>query len=338
MSTQDMTHWERIRATLRGDEVDRPAASFWCHYFEQENTAEKLAVSMINHQKKYDWDFMKIQARSTYIMEAFGLKVVYDLSGKHGVTKRPCQTAEDLARLTAPDVTKGPLGEMLESARMITDSIKGEVPFIWPIYSPAVVASRLMPSEAAFLLCLYEHPEAAQHAMEIVSETLISFAQEMVKAGANGFFYGTNSWATKDVLTVDDYKKHIAPHDLRVLNTLPDSGSEFTLLHVCRNNCMVNELVDYPVQILNWDSRGEGNPALSVVREIAGGRSVMGGVNYDQTLVNATPEQVKTEVSALITAMGKKNWLLGGGCSYQRATPEKNMLAIRQALDSYKKA
>ncbi len=333
MSTQAMNHWERVRATLKGEEVDRPAASFWCHYFEQENTAEKLAVSMLNHQKKYDWDFMKIQARSTYIMEAFGLEVFYEPSGRHGVTKRPCQTEKDLAKLTAPDVTKGPLGEMLESAKMIADSVKGEVPFIWSIYSPAVVASRLMPSEAAFLQCLYEHPDEAQHAMTVVGDTLIDFSREMVKAGATGFFYGTNSWATKDILTVDNYKKHIAAHDLRVLNALPELGSEFTLLHVCRNNCMVSELANYPVQILNWDSRGKGNPALSAVREIAGGRAVMGGVNYDQRLVNATPEQVKAEVSALITAMGKKNWVLGGGCSYQRATPEENMLAVRQALD-----
>ena len=333
MSVQTMNHWERIRATLKGEEVDRPAASFWCHYFDRENTAEKLAASMLDHQKKYDWDFMKVQARSTYIMEAFGLEVFYEDSGKHGVTKRPCVTAEDLARLTVPDVNAGPLGETIEAAKMINEGLKGEVPLMWSIYSPAVIASRLMPSEEDFLHCLYEHPEKAQHAMDVVGETLIKLSQELVKAGVNAFFYGTNSWATKDVLSVDDYRKHIAAHDLRVLNALPEAGSEFTLLHVCRNNCMVKDLANYPVQILNWDARGEGNPSLSEVREVAGGRTVMGGVNYDRRLVDATPRQAKAEVNALITAMGKKNFIVGGGCSFQRATPEVTMLAVRQALD-----
>lgn len=333
MSLQTMNSWERVRATLKGEEVDRPAASFWCHYFNQEDTAEKLANSMLNHQKKYGWDFLKVQSRSTFLMEAFGLEVFYEESGKHGVTKRPCNSPEDLARMTVPDLSSGPLGEMIAAAKLISEGLKGEVPMVWSIFSPAVVTSRLMPSEAMFLQYLYEYPDEAQHAMDVVADTLIAFSNEIIGAGVNGFFYGTNSWATKDVLTVEEYKRLVAPYDLRVLEALPKTGSEFTLLHVCRNNCMVRDLVDYPVDILNWDSRGEGNPALADVREAAGGRTVMGGMTYDQKLISASPAQVKTEVATLRAAMGNRNWILGGGCAYPSATPEENMLAIREALD-----
>lgn len=328
-----MNHWERVRATLRGENVDRPAASMWCHYFDQENTAEKLARSMLTHYKKYDWDFLKVQSRSTFLMEAFGLEVFYEPSGKHGVTNRPVNSPADLAKMSVPDVTKGPLGEMLEAAKMIADGLQGDAPLVWSIFSPAVVASRLMPSESMFLDCLRHHPEEAFHAMDVVAETLIGFSKEVIKAGANALFYGTNSWATRDVLSVEEYRKLVGPYDLKVLSALPETGSEFTLLHVCRNNCMVSELASYPVDILNWDSRGEGNPGLADVREIAGGKTVMGGLSFDRKLVEATPAQVKAEVAALRAAMGSSRWILGGGCSFQRATPEENIRAVRDALD-----
>ena len=55
-----MTQWERIRAALRGDEVDRPPISVWCHFYQKENSSEGLAEAMLGFQRQYDWDFMKV--------------------------------------------------------------------------------------------------------------------------------------------------------------------------------------------------------------------------------------------------------------------------------------
>lgn len=333
MPTEKMDHWERLRCTLAGNDVDRPPVSMWCHFWDRENTAEALAGSMLEYYNKYDWDFLKVQSRSTYAMEAFGLEVFYE-GAKHGVTKHPISGPKDYLALKVPDVTAGPFKEMLDAADLINQGLNKRAPFIWTIFSPMVLASRMMPKEATFLEYLREYPQEANHALNVVADTLIAFAGHMIEHGATGFFYGTNSWGTTDAITEEEYRKYIMPYDLKVLEALPKVGSEFTLLHVCRDHCMVKAFKDYPVQIFNWDSRGEGNPSLSEVRSLVKDRTVLGGMNFNQKLVDATPEQLTAEVAALHTAMGNKHWILGGGCAFPWTTPEANLHAIREAIDN----
>ena len=65
--TQQMTHQERVTAALRSEEVDRPAVSMWRHFYGQETTAEGLAQAMLAFQRRYDWDFMKVNPRARAI-------------------------------------------------------------------------------------------------------------------------------------------------------------------------------------------------------------------------------------------------------------------------------
>ena len=134
-------------------------------------------------------------------------------------------------------------------------------------------------------------------------------------------------------MTNEEYREKFSPYDLAVLHELPKAGSKFTLLHVCKNDCMVRELMDYPVDIFNWDNRQSKNPSISEVRAMAGGRSVIGGISRGKTLESMTPDEVKAEVRTLRTALGTKNYFVGSGCAIPWTTPEKNILAVREALD-----
>ena len=69
-----MTHWERVRAALRGDDVDQPPISVWRHFYQRENSVEGLAEAMLGFQKQNDWDFMKVNPRANYHAEDWGLK------------------------------------------------------------------------------------------------------------------------------------------------------------------------------------------------------------------------------------------------------------------------
>ena len=60
-----LSHRERIEAIMRGETPDRPAISLWRHFYHLESTAKGLAEAMLEYQKKYDWDFMKINPRAS---------------------------------------------------------------------------------------------------------------------------------------------------------------------------------------------------------------------------------------------------------------------------------
>ena len=74
------SHKERIDRHLSGKELDRPAVSAWRHFYDRENTREDLVNSMIEFQRKFDWDFMKINPRADYHVEPWGLSPTRRLS------------------------------------------------------------------------------------------------------------------------------------------------------------------------------------------------------------------------------------------------------------------
>ena len=60
---------ERVQAALAGEPVDWPPVSMWRHFYEFEETAEGLAEAMLGFQRRYDWDFMKVNPRASYHAE-----------------------------------------------------------------------------------------------------------------------------------------------------------------------------------------------------------------------------------------------------------------------------
>jgi uroporphyrinogen decarboxylase len=71
-------HKERINRHLNGKEIDRPAVSAWRHFYDRENSKDDLVKSMIEFQRKFDWDFIKINSRAAYHVEDWGVR--YDVS------------------------------------------------------------------------------------------------------------------------------------------------------------------------------------------------------------------------------------------------------------------
>ena len=76
----------RIEATLQGEVVDRPAVSFWRHFYKEETSAKGLADAMLGFQKKYDWDFMKVNP--VIVLIATATKDEAESIGKQLVEKK----------------------------------------------------------------------------------------------------------------------------------------------------------------------------------------------------------------------------------------------------------
>jgi len=67
------SHRDRLEMILAGEKPDRFAASFWRHFFHMEHHAEGTAEAMVSFQKRFDWDFIKINPRADYHVEDRGL-------------------------------------------------------------------------------------------------------------------------------------------------------------------------------------------------------------------------------------------------------------------------
>ncbi len=331
MSTE-MTHWERVRAALKGEDVDHVPVSMWRHFFARETSAESLAEAMLSFQNRFDWDFMKVNPRASYHVEDWGVRTKYHGDTEPEFIETPVKNIDDWQKLKVLDINKGVLKEHLTSLELIARGLKGKLPFIMTVFTPISIASRLVGSEEIFSRHLREHTERVNQALEVITETFINFSRACMERGASGLFYATTSWATTDRLSQEEYLKYTRPYDLKLLAGLPTA--EFHVLHVCRQNNLLRAVKDYPVHAYNWDVRGAGNPSLAEGKLIIGRPSVpvIGGIAHDKNLVESAPAQLTAEVKGMRVALGKKGWMVGPGCTFPPQTPEANLQAIREAV------
>ena len=162
-----MTQWERIRAALRGDEVDRPPISAWRHFYRKENSPEGLAEAMLGFQRQYDWDFMKVNPRASYHAEDWGLK--QHISQNDNVAPEladwPIKKPADWETVRPLDIDSGVLGQQLQALGMIAEGLGGKVPFIMTVFTPLSIAGRLAGSDDAMMGHIREHPDLVHLAL-----------------------------------------------------------------------------------------------------------------------------------------------------------------------------
>jgi uroporphyrinogen decarboxylase len=273
---------------------------------------------------------MKVNPRASYHAEGWGLGVKYEGDHEPAVMKTPVKEPDDWLKLKVLPIDRGVLREHLEALELITQGLKGEVPFLMTVFTPLSIAADLAPSEEIFLQHLREHTDNVRYALEVVTETFIRFSRACFDRGASGLFYATTSWATSDRMTAEEYRTLARPYDLKLLHALPPA--EFNVLHVCRQHNFLHLLQDYPVQAFNWDAREAGNLSLVEGSRMVGGKIIIGGLGHGKDLVEAIPQQLTGEVLGLRVSLGKKGWMLGTGCTFMPETPDINLFAIHEAV------
>jgi uroporphyrinogen decarboxylase len=327
----EMTHRERIRAAIEGKEVDRLPVSMWRHFFDKELSAESLAETMLTFQKRFDWDFMKVNPRASYHVEDWGVKMGRKGDVEPEVLQTPVKVPEDWLKFEKLDVNRGVLKEQLDALEIITRNLNGDLPFIMTVFTPLSIAARLVGSEKTFLHHLRVHTDKVNQALDVITDTFIDFSKACFDRGVSGLFFATTAWATSERLSEKEYTSFARPYDLRLLKALPKA--EFNVLHVCRDHNLLRGVSDYPVHAFSWDARGKGNPSLAEGKAMVAGRTVIGGIAHDEGLIMASVAQLKAEVKGMRVAIGDKGWILGPGCTFPPKNPEAHLRAIREAVE-----
>lgn len=327
-----MTKKERMRAALKGESVDRPPASFWRHFYESETSAQGLAEAMLGFQRKFEWDFVKVNPRASYHVEGWG--VTLEFSGQpHVAPKRldyPIKTTADWERLRVLSAEKGPVGEQLKALKLIREGLKGEVFFVQTVFSPLSIAGDLVGSSEQLQKDLRENPVVVHEALKVITETFSAYAKRCLDIGASGIFFATTDWASYDLLTDEEYNQFGRPYDLQILKAVQD-GADLNILHVCKDHNMLFALADYPVHAINWDATSPTNPNLKQGLEKCK-QAVIGGVDR-HTLRTGSPGDVVAEVERAGEMTGGRRWILGPSCSIPTQSLDENLKAARAALE-----
>ncbi len=326
-----MNPMERVRAALEGDSVDRPAVSLWRHFYESETSAPDLVDAMLRWQRTYGWDFMKVNPRAQYHIEPWGAKVRYFRDGvtKPAILDLPVKKSVDWTSIKPVSPTEGALGEQLQALDMLKRALKSDqrIPFVQTIFSPLSIAGDLA-DPAQLKSDLTEHPDLVHAALEAITSTFERYAAECINL-ADGIFFATTEWGSRDNITAEQYVQFGRPYDLRVLAAAQQA--EFNILHVCKDHNMLLDLLDYPVRAFSWAVHGIGNSGLAEVLSKTD-KAVIGGVSLS-TLQQGSEDDVRQQLHADLDAVdGSPRWLAAADCSADVTSPAKNVAAVANTV------
>jgi len=236
------------------------------------------------------------------------------------------ETEDDWNRLEPIDEKDVCWSEQLSALSIISDAIGKESLFIETIFSPWTTARRL--TRAGSLIDARErHPESLLAAMEVIATSLASYAREAVARGAAGIFLSLGA-ATDDVMSSEEYKTWGRPFDLKVLEAVREAP--FNVLHIHGKRIHFDALLDYPATAINWShfatppTIGEGHAQSS--------KTVMGGID-EATAAHLSPPEIEKQVDSAIREVGKRGLIITPGCSVPTDTPERNLRAIKTAIE-----
>lgn len=328
-----MNRRERVFAALRGEPVDRPPVSFWGHFYHRESTAEDLAAATLEFQTEYDWDWVKLNPRKQYHGEPWGVSGRYTgrATDKPVLENWPVHQASDWLAITRRPHDTGVFAEMIECVAMVRRALPDDVPLLTTVFTPLAILTEMVDEPGALKLHMRQQPNAVRGALDVVTDTFVPFVRELLRAGADGIFFATVNWATKDLLSPEEYATWGRPHDLRLIAAAKDA--KFNALHVCKRRNLLYELADYPVHAFSWAATDPLNPSLADAMPRLKG-ALMAGISHDDALKHSDPTRALDEYHRALEATGGRRWLVAPGCAIPPATPAATLKAVRHAVGS----
>ncbi len=288
-----MTKIERIRAAINGERVDRPPFTVWYHFGNQHAAPERTAQVHLEFFEHYDLDLLKVMNDYDYPMPD-GMDVM--------------ATPADLQRLAPFDVARTPMGQQLKALELIAQALKEKALFVDTMFNAWNTMRRNLVKEAMGDL-MANHPRELEAALEVVNENLIRYALASLERGTAGIFLSVP--ASAEFVTPEQYARFMQPFDLKLLRAIRGRG-EFHILHAHGEKLYLDQLLDYPAQVISWADLN-GGPTIAEMRKRTP-LTLMAGldhVHFAYVSARALREQVRSALSQA----GRSKFILAPGCS-----------------------
>ena len=334
MNKEKYSHRDRLELILAGEKPDRYAASFWRHFNHKENNAKGTAEAMLDFQKAFDWDFMKINPRADYHIEDWGFEQKFSTSEfkKHTPLKYPIRKIDDWRGIEPLKPTAPVLAEHLRAVSLIRKGVGRDFPILMTVFTPLSIAGRMIADSNLLVEHLRHHPDKIHQALRAITETFKKYVQELRNAGADGIFFATTKWASSNLITWPEYEEFGVPYDLELIKATEDDS--LNLFHVCASNNYLSQLakIDYNCKMYNWDSDDPTNFQLDKSYDILKGKALVGGVDHSGWLLKSNPEEIPFQMQRIKKYLDPARVIIGPGCTFAPEVPIENLKQIRNNL------
>ena len=334
---------DRMKAVMNGEPADRPPVTAYRHFPGCEEDPVLFAQAMVGFQKKYDWDWVKLNPSAVYYYEPWGNR--YDYSHYQGTvpTRIDCavHSVDDLEKIVAHSGLYGSFGTQVHGVRLAREALGADVPIYQSIFTPIAVLLNLCggrspgryreaPRDKCPLLPLFsEQRELVHRALRNITDTLADYAKECIKAGADGMFFAEMGIAREGYLTLEEWKEFIEPYDREILEAISPSPCA---LHTCGIYGNPERFIEYkyPITALHWAESAPGNPPIAGSESWLGKVAAMGGVD-ERLFGTGAADRIRAMAENSVAANVGRPFLLAPECTVDAATAEEEFLALKSA-------
>jgi len=185
-----------------------------------------------------------------------------------------------------------------------------------------------------FLEDLAISPDLPQYIMERIAEVHLDNLKRVLEIAGDliDIVYFYDDVATQESLLVSPemYKRYIQPFHQRIIDLAVSHGKR-AMMHCCGSVYpLINRLIEMGLGILNPIQPSAQNMNLERLAQEFGGRIAFhGGIDVQQFLPKATPEQVQEKVRYTSELLGTNGgYILAGSHHIQGDVPLENVLAM----------
>lgn len=292
---REMNRYERVWASVNGEEVDRPPVCFWRH-FQPAGSGQRLADATLEFfDEEFELDIMKIMPDIAYPFP-------------YGTIRKP----EDWLAIEPIDHGRSRyITQRIEAVQTVREAIGIEAPVVMTVFSPLAEALNFCADHATFRQHAQEHPALVHEALSILADNLRIHNQLMIDAGADGVFFALQG-CSRTIMPEDLYREVGRPYDLLALQGAREGW--LNILHAHGDSeLMLDAVLGYPVSVLSWSDRLAG-PSLREVRSKTS-LCLMGGWNERGPIANGPVEKIREEALDAVKQTGGRKFILAPGCS-----------------------
>ena len=303
---KEMTHVERVHASLNDEKVDRlttypiACAIFrkligdgnvtyreWCE------DPKLFAQAFLEGQNKHGLDLV-IGLMDLSVMAAdLGAHVRMDKENTPFVDKHTVNSLEDYEKFTVPDVKKGRTGTLVEGTKLIADHLNGKVVTSSFIEGPLLALSQTAGAERLFM-DMFTDPAPVHKALEVMtqydSDIIDAFAETGIEAICWDYLWGNYA-----VLGDAEYNEFETGYAKKLNKHVLDSGMALAIHNCADLPHLDTQIKEYKPAIYSmaYYPQVEGSPdATKVIGEGYADNCLIAGQIDPQLFIRGTEEQI----------------------------------------------
>ncbi|MFW5691119.1 MAG: uroporphyrinogen decarboxylase family protein [Chloroflexota bacterium] len=328
---------ERLELTFAGEATDRVPVVLWRHWPGDDQRAADFARYVVSFQRAYDWDFIRVEPFSAYMVSDYGVTTEWRgaVHGDRAIVRRAISRSLEWTDLRALDPSRGELGKHLDALKLMGDALSSDglgeaddpTPIITTVYSPLAQAA-MMAGPALLLRHIRTRPDRLRSGLNAITDTTLRFIEALRRTPVAGIVY-VMTLADFSLMSHEEYAAFGLPFDHKVLEARPDKWW-FTMLSLPGDAPMFQMAASYPAQAIHW-LQGEGAPSLVEGRGLFSG-AVCGGLDHAAHLHFGTPAQIRDAVRQAFYETAGRRLILAPDAVVAASAPRSNLRAVREAV------